>query len=80
MGTQFLQTLVGGNAEAAASLLAVERRSAGTTKLQQDLAAALDGCTSSHAEFTSRIKEREPTVSVAFRPPCGNRKLLDPSY
>jgi hypothetical protein len=80
VGTQFLQTLVGGNADAAAGMLAVERRSAGTTKLLQDLTATLDGCTSSQAEFVSRVEEREPIVSVAFRPPCGNRKSLDPSY
>jgi hypothetical protein len=80
VGTQFLQALIGGDTDGAAAMMAADQQSPGTTKLLQDSAAALRGCTDSGARFSTGVNERERFVSVLLTPACGDRSLLTPSY
>ena len=81
VGTRFIGSLVRGDSEGAAQMVAANRQSEGTTRFLRGMAAALDGCASSRADYSSQVDNRGvPTISVVFTPACGKRSLMYPSY
>jgi hypothetical protein len=80
VGTQFLQTLMVGNTDGAAAMLAAYRQSEATTKFLAGMSAALQGCASSGTQFSSGTDRGAPIISVVFTPACGHLRLMYPNY